>query len=447
MKTLVLLGSIALAACAVWLLTRADDLGASRTSVEAASPASAASPDPSAAHSIAQPASTAEDELPRASAIPRGPTFLALDAESGAPLANAHVLWCAESAWRGIPFALGQGDAALADDARTSPRWLATDTDGRVALPPCDERVHVRLYHGWLEGRETLAANDGDEHVVELRPTSDLLVNVVDAQGSPANDVQVSFRRGLTGEAYARTNADGLARLRDRRKWMSEHFVGLYMRVACEVPAGEPVALVLRMLPGPEPLELRLPPGGSFVVDGAAGSGGPNFAGVEAHIRLASSPARSGPLTARFKARVAKFPSVEPGSEWSVELIGRGLLDVTFPPAAVQLRGTGETVLDVSTATRAWIGVRLIDPDGRVLAMQNVQFDYARSADIENTRRGLPATTSTDADGRVWYTPVEGQDRWLVLWREGRTKSVFVDLSRQFPIGETLLPDVQLLAP
>lgn len=447
MKKLALLASIALVACAVWMFTRTDDPDVNRAGAEDASRSSSAPPEYSLAQSTGQPALSGERDLPRATAISLGPKLIALDPASGAPVANADVLWCAEPAWRRILFALGQSEDPIVDDAPSNRRWFTTDSDGRVVLPRCDERVHVRVYHGALEGRVTLEARDRDEHPIELVPTEDLLVRVVDAQGAPAPAVEVSFRKRFTGEAYARTNSAGVARLRDRRRWMSEHEIGLYVRIACEVAVAEPVAIVLRMLPGSDPIELRLPPAGELVVDGSTGSGGPRFDGVEARIRSFSHATRIEPISARFRNRVARFPWVQPGSEWSVELIGPGLLAVDLPPAPAEGRGEGETFLDVSTAKRAWIGVRLIDPDGKVLASQNVQFDYARSADTQITARALPATTSTDVAGRVWYTPVDGPYRWLMLWRESRTNVVVVDLSREFPIGETLLPDVRLRAP
>jgi hypothetical protein len=447
MKKLALLASIALVACAVWMFTRTDDPDVNRAGAEDASRSSSAPPEYSLAQSTGQPALSGERELPRASAVPGGPTLVALDAESGAPLANADVLWCAEPAWRRILFALGQSDDPVVDDARANPRWFMTDDEGRVVLPPCDERVHVRVYHGALEGRATFAARDGGEHGIELTVTEDLLVHVVDVHGTPAAEVEVSFRESFIGEVFARTNAAGLARLRDRRAWMREHRDGMYMRVACRLSLGEPVAIVLRRLPGPEPIELRLPTSSVLVVvNGGAGRGGPSFAGVEARILSFSGAARDEPMSARFHAGAARFPWIEPGSTWAVALSGPGVLAV-FLPASHALRSeAGETVIDVSAAKRAWVGVRILDVDGTVFASRHIQFDYARSADTQVSARGLPTMASTDADGRVWYTPFDGEYRWLVLWRESRTKSVVVDLSREFPIGETLLPDVKLLA-
>lgn len=437
-----IVGSIAIVTCAVWSFAKPVDRSASWS--EAATRSNVASPVDSDSREATQLAPSAERELPRVSAVPLGPTLVAVDALTGVTLANADVLWCAEPSWPLIVDELGQREEPLTNCTAALPTWLTTDGAGRCVLPATRERVHVRVYHGMLEGRATLAAAEPGEQRIALAPNDDLLVRVIGSDGAPQAGVPVRFRPNRTGEAFARTGPSGIARFRDSRRWIREHQRGLYLLVRCDVPFEEPPSVELADRSLDEPIDLRMPPTGSLTVRvGAAGE-----RGLAERSRVTLGATRAGlRLSAVVRDGVARFPCVALGEMWYAELRGPGLAEIELP----ELRGPQypreEVVVDVSARLCSWVALRVLTSDGRVATERELRFAFSRRDELGSSPDSAAMPATTDVDGDVRFVPPIALDTWLLVWSGARQDAVAVDLSRGFPIGETRLPDVKMLTP
>lgn len=437
-----IVGSIAIVACGVWLLVTPSERGEDRTRVASAS--RVATTDDAQSSAEAQLVLSVERERPRASAVPVGPTLVAIDALTGVTLANADVLWCAEPGWPLILDALGQREEPLTTCTGAPPTWLTTDGEGHCVLPATRERVHVRVYHGMLEGRATLAAASDGEQRVALSPTDDLLVRAIGSDGAPQAGVPVRFRPNRTGEAFARTGPSGIARFRDSRRWIREHQRGLYLLVSCDVPFEERVSVELGDRAIDAPIDLRLPPTGSLTV--RVVSAGER--GLAERSRVTLGATHAGPrLSAVVRDGVARFPCVVLGEVWYAGLRGSGLAQIELP----ELRGPQypreDIVVDVSARLRTWITVRVLASDGSVANDRELSFDFSRSDRVGSSSSSEDMRAKTDESGIVRFIAPTPPNTWLLVWSSEPKDAVAVDLLREFPIGETRLPDVQLRAP
>lgn len=437
-----IVGSIAIVACAVWLLVRPSDRREDRAQIASAS--RVATTDATRSPVDVQLVLSIERELPRASAVPLGPTLVAIDALTGVTLANADVLWCGEPGWPLILDELGQREEPLTNCNGAAPSWLSTDREGRCVLPATRERVHVRVYHGMLEGRATLAAAEDGELRVALAPTDDLLVRAIGSDGAPQVGVPVRFRPNRTGEAVARTGPSGIARFRDSRRWIREHQRGLYLLVRSDVPFQEPPSIELGERSLDEPIDLRMPPTGSLTVRVTAA--GERGLGDAARVTIGITDTGSR-LSAAVHDGVARFPCVELGESWSAELRGPGLAEISL----MEMRGPQypreDIVVDMSARLRSWMAVRVLASDGRVAATRELTFHFASNATPGSSRYHDVKPALTDADGVVRFLPPIAPETWLIVWSGKYADAVAIDLSREIRPGETRVPDVQLRAP
>lgn len=151
--------------------------------------------------------------------------------------------------------------------------------------------------------------------------------------------------------------------------------------------------------------------------------------------------------TAPLVDGIARFENMLVGMEvQAVQIDGPGLGEPLHC-----LGGTiDECVFRYSATWGNWVGVRIVDHDGTPAASRRFEYfvqEVPRSRVVRYQR--LSANRLTRGDGVVWFQ--SPRQRWRASDREYEhvlrfddRELVVLDIERDFPRGETLLPDVHL---
>lgn len=140
-----------------------------------------------------------------------------------------------------------------------------TDANGQIAIPTTASLSYVSVWEDGLFARHYLRSSGGKEQTVEVSIEEQLRVEVIDAEGAPAADIQVSFLEYLAPKnarslVTARTDAQGVAILKHLQfhdpVGRSSNPRGVILGVASLAPPGKKFPRTKT----PSAVRLQLPP-------------------------------------------------------------------------------------------------------------------------------------------------------------------------------------------
>ena len=303
------------------------------------------------------------------------------------PVPGASVVWLVTSeGWRWLEQPLQHRER----EVRAAGTTAVADDRGRVAIADGECAVVVAR-HGARYGQAVLFLGDDDERVM-IAPERTLQVVVVDGAGRPQPGVPVRvahrpdadshYEEWGSGTWVGTTGADGTLRV-DALGTLA-HWPPARPRVALRaaVLGAEPEVVEVDLTAPPDVVRVPCPPFGFAVVqalaaDGAAMPAFPRDVAIVSRGRLAANGnehrEQTGPDTARFGPLAL-------GQRWEL----RAPFDARFagPTTAGEVVAVTARLAARHGTARA---LRLLDPQGRVLADERIRLHRGRRADARWT--------------------------------------------------------------
>ena len=203
-----------------------------------------------------------------------GLVLIAIDKASGLPIPGAEVAFVDYTQARtrhreedGPPY------AHRAELAERYGAVLVTGAEGKVRLPPMQNRTQVAVSHEDKFAGTLLVRNATGEVRLELESDETLVLQVIDSMGVGREDVPVGVYRG---EGWGKTkrlwrgnsSTDGLVTLNHFQLLRRRSGTGNRFVAALRIPLGEPAATEFPAAPLPgEPVTITLPLTGSLQID------------------------------------------------------------------------------------------------------------------------------------------------------------------------------------
>lgn len=451
--------------------------------------------DPAAEVEVEAAAPARRDVLDTSAPVTDGPTIFVVERDSGRALAGADVIWESgldpraelESKITKFIDTQGRERGETTEPRRTltllSGRRFTTDASGRVRVPSVAKRAVVVAHHGVLTGSVEVPSDERGVVRVELADTDDLVVRVVTATGEPASGINVSVDLGFLGTTVggsAMTDVSGRARFVQFRKNLasSDPLPQLYLSLDLPFVDKSAHALSTSDLEA-RFVELTLPPTGTVTVrvrmaDGTVPRRGSLAAlAPEGDARVVAddvqpAPSRNSSTPAGFlntfhatpeNSRglnkfdrllgggvpivdgLARFEHVGLGRRWTVRSGGSGL-EAEHSREFAGPTQPGETVtVELDFKAQPIVRWKLLDANGAPYAKRQIAGQLSKLGGTDDGK------LVSDAEGRVQLAlSTEADDivrRTLKLTFDDREK-VELDLSREFPPGVTVLPDIEL---